>query len=264
MRQQLPPDLIPLLVKNKDIKIENTVRRGSMGMIRFNHLQPPFNNAKLRQALLYVVAQQDYAIGIAGDAKNGKPCASYFTCGTPLANDAGSAVLTGKRDLDKAKQLVKESGYKGEKIVVMDATDQPIVHAQALITTEMLRKLGLNVELQAGDWGTLITRRSKEPVEKGGWSIFHTWWVGPDQATPALNAALRGSGDKAWFGWPTDARLEELRDQWFAAPGMRPPRRRPPSRSRVARGKWCPTFPPRSSSSPPRTVRISRASWFRP
>jgi len=46
-----------------------------------------------------------------------------------------SAVLSGKRDLDKAKQLVKESGYKGEKIVVLDATDQPIVHPQALITT---------------------------------------------------------------------------------------------------------------------------------
>src|SRR3990167_171765 len=167
-------------------------------MIRFNHLQPPFNNQKMRQALLYVVNQQDYAIGIAGYAKNGKPCASYFTCGTPLASDAGSAVLSGKRDLDKAKALVKEAGYKGEKIVVLDATDQPIVHPQALITTEMLRKLGLNVELQAGGGGTRSTRRrSREPVDKGGWSIFPTWWVGPDLATPALNSALRGAGEKA-------------------------------------------------------------------
>lgn len=216
--QQLPPDLVPLLSRNKDIKIENTDPLGSMGMIRFNHLQPPFNNQKLRQALLYVVDQQDYAIGIAGDPKNGKPCASYFTCGTPLASDAGSAVLSGKRDLDKAKALVKESGYKGEKIVVLDATDQPIVHPQALITTELLKKIGLNAELQAGDWGTLITRRSsKEPVEKGGWSIFHTWWVGPDQATPALNSALRGAGEKGWFGWPTDPEMEKLRDAWFDA-----------------------------------------------
>ena len=214
--QQLPPDLIPLLAKNKDVKIENTDPLGSIGLIRFNQLQAPFNNVKLRQALLLVVAQEDYAIGIAGDPKNGKPCASYFTCGTPLANDAGSTVLTGKRDLDKAKALIKESGYKGEKIVVLDATDQPIVHSQTLITTELLRKLGLNVELQAGDWGTLITRRSsKEPVDKGGWSIFHTWFVGPDLATPALNFPLRGAGEKAWFGWPTDATIEQLRDKWL-------------------------------------------------
>ena len=126
--------------------------------------------------------------------------------------------MKGKRDFDKAKQLIKEAGYKGEKIVIISATDQPIVHSQTLLTAEMLRKLGLNVEIQAGDWGTLITRRtSKEPVEKGGWSIFHTWLVGPDLTSPAVNFAVRGSGQNAWFGWPDDPTIEKLRDAWFAA-----------------------------------------------
>ena len=40
--------------------------------------------------------------------------------------------MTGKRDFDKAKALIKEAGYKGEKIVVLDAVDQPNPHAQAL------------------------------------------------------------------------------------------------------------------------------------
>ncbi len=217
--QQLPPDLIPVLAKNKDIKVDNTDPLGSIGVFRFNHLQPPFNNVKMRQAVLAVLDQKDYAIAIAGDPKNGKPCPSFFTCGTPLANDAGSEALTGKRDFDRAKALIKEAGYKGEKIIVMDATDQPIVHSQALVTHELLRKLGLNVELAAMDWGTLITRRaSKEPIDKGGWSIFFTWFVGPDIVSPALNSPLRGNGEKAWFGWPTDSKLEELRDAWFAAP----------------------------------------------
>jgi len=217
--QQLPPDLIPVLAKNKDIKIDNTDPLGSIGILRFNHLTPPFNNPKMRQAVLAVVDQKDYAIAIAGDPKNGKACASFFTCGTPLANTAGSDALNGKRDVEKAKALVKESGYKGEKIILMTATDQPIVHSQALVTQELLRGIGLNVELAASDWGTLITRRSsKEPVEKGGWSIFHTWFVGPDITSPALNSPLRGAGDKSWFGWPSDAKLEELRDAWFAAP----------------------------------------------
>ena len=216
--QQVPPDLVPLLAKNKDIKVENTDPLGAMGIIRFNHLQPPFNNAKLRQAVLAVVNQEDYMLAIAGDAKNGKLCPSFFTCGSPMSSTVGSEALTGKRDFEKAKALIKESGYKGEKIIVISATDQPIVHSQGLITTELLRKLGLNVELQASDWGTLITRRSsKEPVEKGGWSIFHTWWVGPDVATPATNAPMRGSADKGWFGWSKDDKLEELRDAWFNA-----------------------------------------------
>jgi len=216
--EQLPPDLIPVLAKNKDIKVENIDPLGSMGMIRFNFLYPPFNNPKMREALLYAVDQNDYVVGIAGDPKNGHTCYSYFTCGTPLSSDVGAGPMKGNRDFDKAKQLIKEGGYKGEKIVIISATDQPIVHSQSLLTSEMLRKLGLNVELQAGDWGTLITRRtSKEPVEKGGWSIFHTWLVGPDLTTPAVNFAIRGSGQKAWFGWPDDAKIEELRDAWFAA-----------------------------------------------
>ena len=36
--QMVPPDLVPLLAKNKDIKVENTDPLGSMGMIRFNQL----------------------------------------------------------------------------------------------------------------------------------------------------------------------------------------------------------------------------------
>ena len=216
--EQMPPDLIPVLAKNKSVKVENIDPLGSMGLLRFNFLYPPFNNVKMRQAVLYALDQKDYVLGIAGDMKNGRVCYSFFTCGTPLSNEVGAEPMKGKRDLDKAKQLIKEAGYKGEKIVVISATDQPIVHSQSLLTTELLRKLGLNVELQAGDWGTLITRRtSKEPVEKGGWSIFHTWLVGPDLTSPAVNFAVRGSGQAAWFGWPEDPTLEKLRDAWFTA-----------------------------------------------
>ena len=217
--EQLPPDLIPVLRRNKDVRVENIDPLGSLGIIRFNFLLPPFNNQRMRRALLHAVSQQDYVLGIAGDPKNGHPCYSYYTCGTPLAGEAGADVLKGRRDFARARQLIKEAGYKGEKIVIVSATDQPIVHSQSLLTAEMLRKLGLNVELQAGDWGTLITRRaSKEPLEKGGWTIFHTWWVGPDMVSPAVNFPLRASGDKAWFGWPSDARMEELREAWFNAP----------------------------------------------
>jgi peptide/nickel transport system substrate-binding protein len=216
--EQLPPDLIPVLSRNKDVTVQNIDPLGSMGMIRFNFLHPPFNNEKMRQALLYAVNQQDYVIGIAGNPKNGHPCYSYFTCGTPLASDIAADALKGKRDFDKARQLIKEAGYKGEKIVIIDATDQPIVHAQSLLTLANLKKLGLNAEIQAGDWGTLITRRAvKEPVDKGGWSIFHTWLVGPDMVNPAVNFPIRGTGEKAWFGWPTDQKMEDLREAWFNA-----------------------------------------------
>jgi len=57
----------------------------------------------------------------------------------------------------------------------------------------------------------------KETPDKGGWNIFHTWLVGPDMVNTAVNFPIRGMGEKSWFGWPTDAKMEELRDVWFHA-----------------------------------------------
>jgi peptide/nickel transport system substrate-binding protein len=168
---------------------------------------------------MYLVEQTDYLRAIAGDQKNWQACISMFACGTPMSTETGAEVLKAKRDPAKAKQLMQEAGYKGEKVVVLSATDQPLVHGQALITTELLRSIGVNAQLEANDWGTMITRRSsKEPVDKGGWNIFHTWVVAPDTATPLLNNALRANGDGAWFGWPNDPEVEKLRDAWLRAP----------------------------------------------
>ena len=189
--------------------------------MRFNQLQPPFNNEKLRQAMLYIVDQQDVMTTLAGDPANWKTCYSVYTCGTPMATEAGAAPLMGKRDLVKAKELVNESGYNGERIVLLTATDQPIVNAQANVVAAEMREIGLNVDLQAMDWGTLITRRaSREPVDKNGWSVFFTWLLGSDMLNPALSLPLRANGEKAWFGWPTDDKLEALRAQWMEAPDL--------------------------------------------
>ena len=219
--EQPPADLVPVFASNKDIIVATVDPLGNHGILRFNHIQPPFNNLKLRQAVLNLVDQKDYMGAAAGDPKYWKTCAALFGCGTPFETSAGADALLNGPNPTKAKELIQEAGYKGEKIVLLSATDQPIVHGQALVTLDALRKAGLNVELQANDWGTLITRRaSKEPVEKGGWSIFHTWTSAPDFFSPAVNLPLRANGAKAWFGWPTDPKIEELIDAWFKTPNL--------------------------------------------
>ena len=219
--EQPPADLLPVFATNKDIVVATVDPLGNHGTLRFKHIQPPFNNAKLREAVLNLVDQKDYMAAAAGDPKYWKTCAALFGCGTPFETNAGADALLNGPNPAKAKELIKEAGYKGEKIVLMSATDQPIVHGQALVTLAALRGAGLNLEFQANDWGTLITRRtSKEPIDKGGWSIFHTWFSAPDFFSPAVNILVRGSGDKAWFGWPTDAKIEALIDAWFKAPDL--------------------------------------------
>jgi peptide/nickel transport system substrate-binding protein len=117
-------------------------------------------------------------------------------------------------DLDAAKRLIAEAGYKGEKIVVLDRVDLPTSHAHGLIAADLLKRLGFNVELATSDWGTVVARRaSKKRVAEGGWNVFGTDFLGAEMLNPPLPA----NGDKAWFGWPKDDKIEALRNEWLQA-----------------------------------------------
>jgi peptide/nickel transport system substrate-binding protein len=215
-------DLLPLLRKQRNVKVENIVPTGFIATMRFNQLNPPFDNPAIRRALLGAVQQSDYMIGMVGTDEDlwRVPC-GIFTPNTPLASDAGMDVLTSKRDLAKVKRDLDVAGYKGEKVVVLTPTDIASAKALADITADTLKHAGMNVDAQAMDWATLVGRRAKmDPVEQGGWSIFHTSWSGLDQINPAGHIFLRGNGKAASPGWPTSAKIEELRDAWFKAPDM--------------------------------------------
>jgi peptide/nickel transport system substrate-binding protein len=68
------------------------------------------------------------------------------------------------------------------------------------------------------DWGSVVQRRaSKEPPERGGWSMFHTWWPSVSIINPAVNATLRGQGERGWFGWYKNDRVERLAADWLQA-----------------------------------------------
>ena len=222
----MPPDLIPVLAKNKDVKVENIDPLGSMGLLRFNHLHPPFNNQKMRQARARTWSTRTTTCSASrATPKNGQPCYSFFTCGTPLASEAGAEPLKGKRDIEKAKALIKEAGYKGEKIVIIDATDQPIVHSQALVTAEMLRKLGLNVELAGGRLGHADhapRRRRSRSTRAAGRSSTPGSSAPTSRQSGAQLRRCAARARKSWFGWPTDA---EARGS-CATRGSTAPRRR--------------------------------------
>lgn len=217
-----PIDFAPRLEKNPDLRVFVTDPRGSQGILRPNHLQPPFNNKKARQALLAMVDQTQYMQATVGVPKYYRACPGYFLCGgTPYESSAGAPA---KPDLERARQLLKDSGYDGRPIVVMDPTDTPFAHAPALVTAEVLRKVGASVDLQAMDWSTMVARRAKkEPVGQGGWNIFHTWATAFDVMTPVVASTMSGAGDKAWFGWYGSDQMEKLRAEFarLTDPGKR-------------------------------------------
>ncbi len=216
---QPPLDMVKLVRNNPDVKMEVLTPVPAVGVIRPNHLHPPFNNLKARQALQMMAEQLDYLqAGFGDDNKLWSVCHSYFVCGAPYGTEAGSEMYK-KADMAKAKQLLAESGYKGEKITIIGASDIPSLNAMTLVTAEKLKAIGGNVEVILADWGSIVTRRSKkEPPDQGGWNIFHTTWGGVSMHHPLTNVAVNGDcSGKNWFGWPCDEESMKLRDQFLSA-----------------------------------------------
>jgi peptide/nickel transport system substrate-binding protein len=215
-------DLVPLLRKNRNVAVDIADPLGNIGAFRMNHLYPPFNDVRARRAVLMAMSQEDYMRAIVGDDDNlWKPLPGFFTPGTPLYTEEGGEILKGPRDLDGAKKLLAQSSYAGEPVTCLVAQDQPITKAQGDVTADLLKRLGMNVDFAAIDWGTVGARRAvKTPPGQGGWQMFHTWHAGADCVNPAVAIGVRASGDKAWFGWPNAPEVEAQVSAWYEAKSL--------------------------------------------
>ncbi len=213
-------DLVPTLKRNRSIALDIADPLGNIGSFRMNHLHPPFNNLGVRRAVMMALSQEDYMRALVGDDTNlWRPLPGYFTPGTALYTEEGGEILKGRRGLDAAKRQLAESGYRNEPVTCIVAQDQTITKAQGDVTADLLKRLGMNVDFVATDWGTVGQRRAmKNPPGQGGWSMFHTWHAGADCVNPASYNALRANGDGAWFGWPNIPAVEQAIAEWFDAP----------------------------------------------
>jgi peptide/nickel transport system substrate-binding protein len=215
-------DLIPALKRNRNLVLENKDPAGSIGCLRFNHLMPPFDNPKMRQAIQIGMSQRDVMEAVAGaEPSMIRVPAGLFIPGSPLASDQGFDQVAKWGNIEAAKKALQEAGYKGERIVVLSATSIPSIWQMAQVANDGLKRIGLNIDVVAVEWGTVVQRRaSTETIDKGGWNIFYTYLGGAGNMSPASMSAARGNGRQAWFGWPTMPKMEELRNQWFEAPDL--------------------------------------------
>lgn len=213
-------DLVPLLKRDKNITLQVLNTTGAIGTVRPNTLVPPFNDPRARQALLLLMDQEAVATTVAVGPELARECYALFVCGTPYASQVGLADWKSP-NLARAKQLLADSGYKGERIVLLDPADQPDIHALALLTADSLRRIGANVDVQTMDWSTKITRRNTREspaTNPNGWNLAFTFWGGFSLASPVTNAPLVSSCDgKNLYGWPCDEEIEKLRSSFLDA-----------------------------------------------
>jgi peptide/nickel transport system substrate-binding protein len=209
-----PPDLFPVLKQDKNVALFGWNAQGSQIIMRFNTLQPPFNNVKARQAAMYALAQEDLLRAQVGDPAIYKVCNAPFVCGTKFGKEYGDLLI--KPDLAKARQLLKESGYDGTPIVMLHQTDLQSSNNLQPVAKQQLEKAGFKVDLVDMDWQSVVSRRArKDPPSEGGWNIFFTTNITLDSDNPGTNSFASGACEKAWFGWPCDPQLEKLRSEFI-------------------------------------------------
>ena len=128
----------------------------------------------------------------------------------PVENVTGAERLA--TGTPASRQMVQVIGYPtatNQPVTCLIAQDQPITKAQGDITADLLKRLGINVDFIATDWGTVGARRAvKAPPGQGGWHMFHTWHSGADIVNPAVSIGIRATGDSGWFGWPNVPEVE--------------------------------------------------------
>jgi peptide/nickel transport system substrate-binding protein len=211
------PDLLPMLAKSSGVTVAPVDIYGTLGGLRPNHLHGATANPGVRRAMLAAIDQVDVMTAVmGGDPKLYRAPVGYFMPGTPSANDAGMDRVRHRPDTAAIKAMLKDAGYAGERVVLMHPTDQIYYDAMSHVVAAALRDIGINLDEQSVDWGTVVERRtSKEDLDKGGWSLFPAGYPAAEYRDPLFASNIRGNGMDAWFGCPTDTKLEAMRDTWM-------------------------------------------------
>jgi peptide/nickel transport system substrate-binding protein len=76
------------------------------------------------------------------------PGQTYYT-------DAGKETYNQKNPA-KAKQLLAQSGYKGEKVILLTNRDYPNMYTAATGDGEQMKSIGINAELLVLDWPATV------------------------------------------------------------------------------------------------------------
>ncbi|WP_431282666.1 ABC transporter substrate-binding protein [Humitalea sp. 24SJ18S-53] len=211
--ERLPADVLPVLERNRAVRVATVSHYGFQGLLRFNHLHPPFDNPAVRRAVMLAVDQADYLAAVAGRPEYARECRSMYGCGTPLETTAGMPMTP---DLEGARRMLRDSGADlSRPVVIIHPADAPGIAALGLVSQALLTQIGLRVDLQAMDLNTYFGRRARPE----GWNIAHTTNTVPDMQSPLLNPFLNGAGFPAGFaGWPKDDEVERLRMEFARAP----------------------------------------------
>jgi peptide/nickel transport system substrate-binding protein len=213
------PDLLPMLKRAPGVKTGVLDEYGQICFLRPNHAAAPTSNPGIRQAMLAAIDQKEVmAASMGGDPNNMFTDVGFLRTGKKEVDDAGMELVRTTHKPDQVKAMLDKAGYNGERMVLLHATDHWFFNPTASVIAHSLSAAGMNIDDEAMDWATVQTRRnSREQLDKGGWSMFPSVVATPDYRDPLLANFIRSNGREAWFGWPTNPKIEQIYDAWLGA-----------------------------------------------
>jgi peptide/nickel transport system substrate-binding protein len=165
----LPPDAIRSLGNSPTLKVEQS-NGSNIQYLVFNTQSPPLNNTKVRQAIAYAVDREkiisELLFGQARIAHSILPPESWaYSPGTQYNYDPA-----------KAKQLLSESGYKGEPVKFNYGSTNAAVNQYAQVIQSSLNDIGLTVQIETMDVNVL-----RKQLGQGQFQMYTGIWIGGNQ-----------------------------------------------------------------------------------
>jgi peptide/nickel transport system substrate-binding protein len=129
---------------------------------------PPTDNLKVRQAIQAALDMEEIMEAATDGAYRLNVGFQYP--GQAFYTEAGKETYN-QKDAAKAKKLLAEAGYKGEKLILLTNKDYSNMYTAALVMSEQLKAVGMNVELLVMDWPASV---QKQQNTTDGWNFFFT------------------------------------------------------------------------------------------
>ena len=207
---------LPTLRRNPEVVIGKLLPLPSVGTIRMNQSEPPFDDVRVRRVIAKLVDQTEFMQAAAGDADWFTACASFFVCGSPNETLAGSGDYA-HADMAEARRMLAGTSYKGQPVVLVGTDELPPIGGMTAVLAQRMREAGFNVDLRMMAWGAVVTVVNKLPPA-GGWHIFASYATGASLHEPLTNLyADTTCGSRAVAGGPCDDRATQLKTEYLAA-----------------------------------------------
>jgi peptide/nickel transport system substrate-binding protein len=139
----------------------------------------PTDNLAFRRAVQAAMNMED--IMDAATDNNYRLNVGFQYPNQPSYTDAGKETYN-INNQQRARALLRESGYRNEPIVILTNRDYPPMYNSALVMEQQLKAVGINASLRVVDWPTSV--QMSQRVNSTEWHFFHSGWG----TQPALGA----------------------------------------------------------------------------